>query len=332
MRICWIFSLVTMLGLTNCNSSSPSMDDVVYVKGRHIYTANHEKLVMRGVNEMFIWSDDLIGDTIIPEIVKTNSNTLRIVWLTDSENINATPENLDKIIQNTADAGMFPMPELHGATGKWEKLQEQVDYWVRPEVVEVLKKHERYLLLNIANECGGHDVDAKTFRKGYELAIDRIRATGLRCPLVIDASGWGQDLDILLETGPGLLKHDPLSNLIFSVHMWWVAEDGSTQRIIDGIEQSVELNLPLIVGEFAPMGVNCARYIDYETIMEQCQKRDIGWLAWSWGAVENGDCAEMDMTRGELRGKFKGLTDWGLEVAVTHPYSIKNTSIKPSLK
>lgn len=328
--------LITIISvwLSACISTQTSdpSSDVIRVNGKNIYTVFGEQLVMRGVNEMFIWSDDTTGEITIPQIAKTGSNTLRIVWLTNNENDKATPENLDRIIQNTADNGMFPMPELHGATGKWEKLNEQVDYWTDSAIVAVLKKHESYLLLNIANECGDHGIDAETFTEGYKHAIDRIRATGLRCPLVIDASGWGQDLEILLATGPKLLAHDPLQNLIFSVHMWWVADDGSTQRIVEGFERSVALDLPIIVGEFAPMGVGCARSIDYETIMEQCEKHQIGWLAWSWGKVRNGDCPEMDMTQGEHRGMFEGLTDWGLEVAVTHPFSIQNTAAKPRIK
>jgi mannan endo-1,4-beta-mannosidase len=314
--------------LLSCSAPKKKSSSHIYIDGRNIYDASGEQLVMRGVNEMFIWSSDLTGDTIIPEIAKTGSNTLRIVWLTEQENSKATPQNLDAIIQNTINNGMFPMPELHGATGNWDKLDAMVDYWVREDVVDVLKKHEEYLLLNIANECGGHEIENDEFLSGYKKAIDRIRATGLKCPLVIDASGWGQDIDILLATGAQLLEHDSLKNLIFSVHTWWPAADGSKQRIIDGIKKSVELNLPLIVGEFAPMGVECARYIDYHTLMEQCQKYHIGWLTWSWGHVQNGDCSEMDMTRGDKRGYFEALEDWGLEVAITHPIGIKATSIR----
>ncbi|GAO31698.1 cellulase family glycosylhydrolase [Geofilum rubicundum] len=314
--------------LTGCYNTREPQHNTIYVDGKNIFDASGAPLIMRGVNEMFIWSDDFLGDTIIPEIAKTGANALRIVWLTEASNAKASPENLDLILQNTINSGLFPMPELHDATGKWDKLDSLVDYWTRPDVVEVLKKHEEYLLLNIANECGGHEIKSDQFLQGYKKAIDRLRAVGLQCPLVIDASGWGQDLDILLETGPELLQHDPEHNLIFSVHMWWPAEDGSKQRIIHGIEQSVALNLPLIVGEFAPMGVGCARSIDHITIMEQCQKHEMGWLAWSWGAVGNGDCEEMDMTRGDRRGTFEGLTDWGLEVSINHPLSIQNTSIR----
>lgn len=296
------------------------------VNGRHILDPCGEELIMRGVNEMFIWNDDYTGHTTMPEIAKTGANTVRIVWLTEGEHENATAANLDRVIQNAIDNRMFPMPELHGATGKLEKVPEQVDYWTRPDVVEVLLKHQQYLLLNIANEAGDHSVQAPAFKTTYTDAIKRIRATGLRSPLIIDASGWGQDINILQETGPYLIEQDPERNLIFSVHTWWVANDGSAQRIIDELRESVEMGLPLIVGEFAPMGTQCRRWIDYKTLMEECQKHGIGWLAWSWGLAPNGDCAEMDMTGGEHRGLFRGLHGWGEEVAVSSPFSIRNTS------
>ena len=298
------------------------------VKGRHLYDPNGDKVILRGVNEMFIWSTDLDGSRTLPEIAKTGANVTRIVWLSDKETPNASPRNLDRIITNCIAQGMIPMPELHGATGKWDKLKEMVDYWVKPEVVEVIKKHEQYVLLNIANEAGKHGVTAKQFRAEYEKAITRIRNAGIKCPLVIDASGWGQDIDILQATGKDLIEADPLRNILFSVHIWWVADDGSKNRIINEIKESVEMELPLIVGEFAPMGPGCKQYIDYKTIIEECEKNEIGWMAWSWGLMNNGDCADMDMTNDELPGKYEGLFDWGLDVAVTHPYSIKNTAKK----
>lgn len=314
-------AIAMMLYFTNSEST-------MTVNGRHLFDANGEQVVLRGINEMFIWSDDPTGDTLMTEIAQTGANSVRILWLSDEEDSIATAENLDKVIQNAINNGMFPMPELHGATGDFEKLQSQVDYWVRPDVVEVLKKHEPHLLLNIANECGGHEVTAPEFLEGYQKAILRIRETGLKCPLVIDASGWGQDLDILLETGPTLLEYDTEGNLLFSVHIWWPADDGSTNRIKKELQKAVDMDLPLIVGEFAPMGVGCKEWIDYNTIMNECQKHKIGWLAWSWGDVPNGDCSLMDMTRGEKRGTYEGLVDWGLEIAVTHPQSIQKTSIR----
>lgn len=297
------------------------------VKGRFLYTPTGEKVILRGVNEMFIWSNDLTGEQTFPEIAKTGANVVRIVWLSSDENPRGTAANLDKAITNCIAAGMIPMPELHGATGKWDKLQSQVDYWIKPEVLTVLEKHEPYLLLNIANEVGDHGVSTSQFKEGYTKAISRMRAAGIKCPLVIDASSWGQSIDVLQASGPYLIEQDPLDNLLFSVHMWWTAPDGATDRIKNEIKESVAQQLPLIIGEFAPMGVGCAKSIDYKTIMEQCQKHDIGWLAWSWGLQDNGDCKLMDMTNDEKRGKSSGLFSWGLEVAETDPNSIKNTSL-----
>ncbi len=298
------------------------------VKGRFLYDACGEKVVLRGVNEMFIWSNDLDGIKTMPEIAETGANVVRIVWLSDEDNVKGSPANLDAILINCIAHKMFPMPELHGATGDFSKLQKQVDYWTRPEVVDVLKKHEAYLLVNIANEAGDKDVTQQQFREQYQIAIRRIRETGLRSPLVIDASNWGQDIDILQSTGPSLLEADSLDNLLFSVHMWWPASDGSRKRIKKEIKESVKMELPLIVGEFAPMAVKCAEYIDYKTIMKQCEKYDIGWMAWSWGLVDNSDCELMDMTSNQAKGRFSGLFDWGYEVAVNNKNSIKNTSKK----
>lgn len=324
MRRFIVFGLSVLVFLTFATSAQ----QVMQVKGRHLFDPCGEQVILRGFNEMFIWSDDPTGEKIMPEIAKTGANAVRIVWLTDQENTKGSPENLDKVIQHCIDNKMFPMPELHGATGKWDRIQAQVDYWTRPDVVQVLKKHEAYLLLNIANEAGYHSIKADVFLTDYSNYISQIRETGLKCPIVIDASGWGQNLNILLETGPALIDHDPLNNILLSVHTWWPASDGSTCRITEGIEKIVELDLPVFIGEFAPMGVGCKQWIDYKTIMALSEKYQIGWLAWSWGAVRNGDCHEMDMTAGEKRGTFDGLYGWGKEVAVTGPYSIANTSKK----
>jgi len=294
-----------------------------------LYDPNGDKVMLRGVNEMFIWSgSDLTGEKTFPEIAKTGANVVRIAWLSSVENPNGSAANLDAVITNCVKNGLIPMPELHGATGDWSKLQQQVDYWVSPEVVQVLKKHEAYLLLNIANEAGDRNVTDRQFREGYEQAVSRIRKAGIRCPLVVDGANWGQSIDILQANGPYLIGKDPLQNLLFSVHMWWTAPDGATERIKNELRESVEQELPLIVGEFAPMGVGCARSIDYKTIMEQCQQYSIGWMAWSWGLVDNGDCKLMDMTSDTRKAQYEGLEAWGKEVAVTDKFSIKNTAKK----
>ena len=92
------------------------------------------------------------------------------------------------------------------------------------------------------------------------------------------------------------------------------------------------MGLPLIVGEFAAMGLECVAYIDYGAILDECQRHSIGWLAWSWGQVDNGDCAEMSMTTDGTFGNWRDTSQgrWGEETVVTHANSIQNTSVTPA--
>lgn len=299
--------------------------ETFYVEGRHLYDRCGEKVVLRGVNEMIVWSAGKDGQPEFAEIAKTGANSVRIVW-----NEEGSAAELDVAITNAVAAELIPMVEHHSATGDLSLVPEVVDYWVDPAVVEVLKKHERHLLLNIANEAGDGSVTESDFRSTYETAIDRIRATGLTVPLVIDAPQWGQDIDMLQAVGLGLLAHDPEKNLLFSVHMWWHDPDGV--RVRSEIAESVEMDLPLIVGEFSQHAVHqCDQApFAYRVLMEEAQTHGIGWLAWSWGAVTNNDCQDeggFDMT---TDGTFGSWNEWGEVVAVTDPNSIQNTSVRPS--
>ncbi|HEU4328122.1 MAG TPA: cellulose binding domain-containing protein [Roseiflexaceae bacterium] len=290
------------------------------VIGRHLYDRCGEKVVLRGVNKMIYWTD-LDGIPSYAEIAKTGANVVRIQWL-----MPGTAAELDTAITNAVAQQLIPMPELHDATGDWSKLPALVDYWTRPDIVAVLQKHQQYLLLNIGNEVGNQVSDAD-YSAGYGLAISRLRAAGLRMPLVIDAPNYGQGIDVVQRTAPGLIAGDPEQNLIFSVHTWWPYAWGYTdQRVIDEIQESVAMNLPLIIGEFGnkwdetPSGA-----IPYRTIIEQAHLNEIGYLPWEWGPGNNPQ-TWLDMTTDST---YATLRDWGLEVAVTSPYSIKNTAVRP---
>ena len=60
--------------------------------------------------------------------------------------------------------------------------------------------------------------------------------------------------------------------------------------------------------------------------MSECERLNIGWLAWSWGPG-NFDSPEMDMT---VHGSYNTLIGWGKEVAVDSPLGIQNTSVIPN--
>ncbi|MBN2528215.1 MAG: cellulase family glycosylhydrolase [Deltaproteobacteria bacterium] len=303
------------------------------VEGRHLYDRCGEQVILRGVNKMIVWTDK-DGDSL-PEIEKTGANVVRIVWTTDG-----SPDDLDAVIGRTLENQMIPMIELHDATGSWNKgdqkdmlgLRDLVDWWVKSDVVDVIQKYETDLLINIGNEVGTAVKD-QDFLKGYISAVTRMRDAGIKTPLIIDATNWGQNINILQKLGPTVFNHDPYNNVLFSIHMWWPSEyhDSSEwetveDRVIGEIKESVEMNLPLIVGEFAHVGASCVEAIPYLTIIEECQANDIGWLAWSWGPG-NADCDEMDITSDNT---FDGIQEgWGEEVLISDTNSVSNTSVRP---
>lgn len=316
-KINLIFILFLLIGLLipcSLHAAPPRF----YVQGRYLYTPNGEKVILRGVNRMAVWAEPT-GNLTLPEIEKTGANVVRIMW-----SMGKSAEEFDEIVRRTVKLGMIPMIEIHDATGDWSKLPEVIHYWTNPATTSVIKRHEKYLLVNIANEAGA-DVSDEEFKTVYKSAVTRMRAVGIRVPLIIDASGWGRNAEQLLNTGPWLQQQDPDHNLMFSVH-WWHS-DNNTQRITTALEKSVALKLPFIVGEFAHKEVGCKGSIAYKHILKEGQRLGIGWMPWEWGGEpHNADCREMDMTP---TGLFKDLEKWGKEVALTDPNSIKNTSVRP---
>jgi mannan endo-1,4-beta-mannosidase len=294
------------------------------VKGRHIYDGEGEQVILRGINKMTVWTDR-DGIPSFAEIEKTGANSVRIVW-TAAE---GSPQELAAAVERCLEYKMIPMPELHDATGAWEKLDICVDWWCKPEVVSLIKKYEKYLLLNIANECGNDDITNEQFRAAYGAAVAKMRAAGIRVPLVIDGTGWGRNIDILRDNGDFLIDLDPLHNLILSVHMWWMGYPSI--KIEDEIKRSVESGLPIIIGEFSKPGPFTDVPIDYSAIMEFSQKYAMSWIVWEWGPG-NLDSPLMDMTEdGTIAtlGKKSG-TGWARDIVFDSPYSIRNTSLRPN--
>ncbi len=298
-----------------------------FVQDRFLYSKDNEKVVLRGVNHMFIWTDR-DGKTI-PEIAKTGANCVRIVW-----NTRGRISDLDNIIGLSIANGMIPIAEIHDTTGNWRRLPDALDFWLRDETLQVISNHQEYLIVNIGNEPGDAEQDPNDFFEAYSTIVIKMRAAGIRVPIMIDADFWGQSEKNIFRMGHKLLQADPEHNLIFSIHMWWPSErhdvssgyDSVEARVTGVLEKSVELKLPLIVGEFAPVAAGDVKEIPYRHIMAECERLNIGWLAWSWGPG-NFDSPEMDMT---AHGSYNTLIGWGKEVAVDSPLGIQNTSVIPA--
>jgi len=300
------------------------------VNGRFLTAPTGEKIVYRGINEMFVWGDTQ-GATLA-EIAKSGANSVRIVWLSTSP-----AAGLDTLVSRAIRAKLLPVVEFHDATGKWESLPTLVKAWRTKAYLDMIQRHEKYLVVNIGNEVGDGSVSLAEYVAGYDSSVAQLRRSGVRVPLMIDAPNYGSNYSMMAAASKTLLMQDSLRNLLFSVHMWWPIKNNTDKattvaRIKSSVADAVAKNIPMVVGEFgeaftstlATTAVAEADSIPFRTIMDECQKNQIGWMAWSWGKVDNNPQIDLNMT---TDGTFAGLQTWGLEVAVTDPNSIKNTSV-----
>jgi mannan endo-1,4-beta-mannosidase len=297
----------------------------MYTKGSDLYAACGEKVLLRGVNQMSVWTD--ATGSSYPAIASFGTNAIRIVFVGTS-----TSAKLDELLTKAEDNKMIPMPEIHDATGKFDGVAAAVTWWTQPDVVSVIKKHEKWTLLNIANEAGDNAVADATFQSTYTSAITALRTAGITVPIVIDATGWGQKAEQLLAAAPALLAADPQKNVIFSWHEY----TGGTQenaRITTNLEKSKSLGIVLINGEFASGGAGtCTENIPYKFLMAEAQRVGTGWFAWSWD-TSNSDCKTtagasiFNMTT-DLTSASAVSAGWASDVLRDDPNSIKNTSVR----
>jgi mannan endo-1,4-beta-mannosidase len=312
----WL-TLMLVVGMSSF-SAATTPRSTMYVEGTQLFDRCGEQVVLRGFNAMIVFWDRL-GTETYPEMAKTGANCCRIFWKTDA----ASAEELDQTLANCRAHKMVPIPCVWDATGKWENLQQCVDFWCRPEIVQVLRKHEGCLIVNIANEAGNRDVSQQAFRDGYARAIKQLRAAGLRMPLMVDAAHWGRGEEYILENGVYLLQQDPLRNILFSWHPWDPQQPASRYRA--AIDGSLEKNLCLVIGEFSHVGVFFKEPIDYEFILEYCHQRNIGWLPWVWWCCDKRKHDGHSVTTNRKYGHWANAP-WGERVAVSSPFSIKNTA------
>jgi hypothetical protein len=305
-----------------CTEGGKMDGDTMYIEGRHLYSAAGEKVVLMGVNEMFVWTDDKSGERLLPEIAKTGANCVRLVWIEEEGN----KDILGELIDNCVDQQMIAMPECHSATGEWDKLDVCINFWKDPALMESIQGNKKWTLINIGNEVGNHQVTEIQFKDGYKRAIDSLRGWGYTVPLVIDASTWGQNVDMIFATWEEIQAHDPLHNVLFSVHSYW----GDTRNYNRVASESVNKGLPVIIGEGpSPTRYPTCEMLDYETGLEVCALNEIGWLPWSWGGVAGNHCVpNFDLAMDGVFGDW--LTSHAADMMVDHPNSLMRTSIRPS--
>lgn len=320
------YETLTLIFITTLIASCSGPNEIVgfRTKGRQLLDANNQPFMIRGINNPNIWFGDVAYDAL-DAIAETGANCVRIVW-----QANGTAEDLDPILKRCVDLKMVPMIELHDVTGDTTctKLTMMANYYLQSDVKKVLMRYEKYLLLNIANEWGDHTTKDTYWRDSYLRCINLLREGGYNTTIVIDAPGWGQNIDPILNRGQQLINADPLHNILFSIHMYgsW----NSSDRIVEKLKNAAAKKLPLIVGEFGynyadgANNLNCQ--VDYETILKTCDELEYGYLPWSW--TGNNEANQwLDMV--DIKD-WKTLTPWGVSL-IESEFGIRRTSRPASI-
>lgn len=270
--------------------------------------AEGQVFVIRGMNNPHAWFGEKAYQAL-DDIQAVGCNTVRIVWTTKGKD-----SDLERIIQRCIELEMIPMVELHDVTGNTsgERLAEMASWYAEPERAKMLLKYERFLLLNIANEWGAHKTKADYWRSSYSNCIDIMRGAGYKTTIVIDAPGWGQNLDPIVKCGQDLIDHDPQHNILFSIHMYgsW----NKSSKIKEKLNLCHQKDLPLIVGEFGynyRKGLNnLGCKVDHIAILSTCNELEYGYMPWSWTG-NNKENQWLDLVE---PSDWKTLTWWGQQV------------------
>lgn len=261
----------------------------------NLIDANGNNFIMKGMNvALAYWINDVNGS--IDDVRKnTNSNCLRIVVQT------YTPDNVwQTAVRNCIDNNMIPMVELHDVTGNTNEddLVRMGEWWAGKASFLTRPDIAKYILVNVANEWGTWQTATSNgiaWRNAHIRAIKAMRDAGIKTTIVVDAVGYGQDVDDaknLRAYGKDIQAADAgylggQANLLFSIHMYCEWKKGGDN--IDIIGNIKSMGIPVIVGEFGYQHANDGSCdIDEQAIMDICQKHGIGWLAWSQKGNGNG--------------------------------------------
>jgi hypothetical protein len=284
-----------------------------FVVGNKLYDANGVELRIRGLNKLH-WDADS------PGIPKTHANTVR--WDIDFSQSTAT--NLG-LMQQSITSHIVPMP------GNWQgtcdenanTLTHIVDTWVAQ--ASSWKTLERSMILNIANEWGPSD---SGWRDAYITAIGRLRAAGYSCTISVTSGGCGQSNDDLASYAQAVFDSDPQKNVIFDQHIygnWNASGQSGLTKLSTGLDKLAATGLPMIVGEFGPgrsIGPSPTDLTPAE-IMQACEARGIGWLAWAWDdPASNADDSSFALSKNGKYDSSADLTMFGKVVVEDPSYGL----------
>lgn len=326
------------------------------VSGKLLKDNCGETIVLKGVNTMSPYVTNPEGQ--FAEIAKTGANSVRI-QIEPWTSIATVKQWIDACIT----AEMIPILAPQYWTGSsngnptWytygqthtDVFNAIVGFWTSVNLKNLLLQYQNKIIINLANEPDGSwaigsdgdyagattqaAVDRLSFFNANKTAITALRNAGYTCPLMIDGPDNAHDMKFHTLYADQLQQHDPIHNLVFSVHAYWPTSSNCTNSVSDAkVTQRMTdmgaLNQPIVMGEIAAKNVcnnGNTENINYNLLLQKLAQYNLGYHVWWWGGNQEANNA-LSMTN---NGTYAGLTGDGLIMAVSHANSIKNTSVKP---
>ncbi len=276
----------------------------LFVVGPKVFDAAGAPFVMRGCNTTMAWGHTEKNLAALKEIAETGANTVRLVFDV------AFPyyaSRLDAVLAECARLKLVAVVGAWMSTGKDDvaSLAACVDFWLEPSRAAALKKWERSVILNPANEWGGSGAvgfDGARWRTNYALQLERIRAAGINALVMIDAGGaYSNNPRSVRDYGGSLLLADPNDNVVFSLHTYtywrtiegaagvgkWNDHGSQSPWLFDTeLKAIVDKGLAVVVGEIGAGGPQVPFVT--ATALAVLEALGVGWLAWSWNQNSDG--------------------------------------------
>ena len=329
-------------------ANQPSQtQNTLYTKGRYLYDSSGQKIVLRGINLPLLDDWDFPQSDKLAELEKTGANAVRIQWYKDYSQPTRPAyslQDLDRVLAKCKANQIVPILGLSDLTCKSDLTllnTQLIPWWTSEPVLTVLKKHQQYLIVNLAGELGVYrwadnsEEALEAYKNAYKSAIASIRQH-LQVPIAIDAPDCGTSIEVFAKIGRELIASDPNRNLLFSGHAYWAGYDGMSH-----LNAVIEANLPIIFGEIANKqdesiaGETEYCYYDldgsnenhppqndftYQAFLTVLKEQEIGWLAWCWWKDY---CDRREMTQD---GNLSGLTLYGDDLVNNPIYGLKATA------
>ncbi len=297
-----------------------------HVENGRLLDSNNKEFIIRGVNHPYTWFTD--KNQAFTDIANTGANSVRVVLSNGKRWDRNNGKEIAEILQLCKDNQLIAILEVHDATG-WGEAKEAasimtaVEYWSSDDVFPAINGQEDTVIINIANEAFGNNLDPQIYLNQTIDAIKALRKSGIKHTIMIDANNWGQDWQFTMrDHAKKIAAADPNGNLLFDVHMYQIF---NKEKIIkDYMQAFADKQLPLIIGEFG--ADHQGEDVDEDSIFKYAEHFNFGYLGWSWSG--NADCCtSLDIV---IDFDPKRLSPWG-ERLINGKNGIRETSKKASI-